>query len=89
MIMVHSDNKGLVLPPYVANTQFVIIPIYSKDNRTQITDKANEIADQLKKAGLRVEVDDSNKKPGYKFNEWVLKGTPVRIEFGPKDFEAK
>ena len=89
MIMVHSDNKGLVLPPYVASTQFVIIPIYSKDNRTQITDKANEIADQLKKAGLRVAVDDSNKKPGFKFNEWELKGTPVRIEFGSKDFEAE
>lgn len=47
------------------------------------------MADQLKKAGLRVEVDDSDKKPGFKFNAWELKGTPVRIEFGSKDFEAK
>ena len=69
MIMVHSDNQGLVLPPFVANTQFVIIPIFGKDDdEAKITGKAHELAGQRKKAGLRVAVDDTNKKPGYKFN---------------------
>ena len=83
MIMVHSDNKGLVLPPFVANTQFVIIPILGEGtDKAQMSDKVDEIAAQLKKAGLRVVVDDSNKTPGFKYSHWELKGTPVRLELG-------
>ena len=81
--MVHSDNKGLVLPPFVANTQFVVIPILGQGtDEAQMNKKADEIAVQLKKAGLRVFVDDSNKTPGYKYSHWELKGTPVRLELG-------
>ena len=86
MIMVHSDNMGLVLPPFVAHTQFVIIPIIDKNvDEAEMNGKAHELAAQLKKAGLRVFVDDSNKNPGYKYSHWELKGTPVRLELGKKD----
>ena len=92
--MIHSDNQGLILPPKVAQTQFVVIPIYSKDDDIEgIKAKGHELASELKEKGLRVAVDDTEgKTPGFKFNAWELKGTPVRIELGPKDFakgEAK
>ena len=85
VIMVHGDNEGLVLPPYVAPTQVIIIPIQSQKESVQVATKT--LFDQLKKAGFRVSVDDSNKSPGWKFSEYEMKGVPVRIEIGPRDLE--
>lgn len=86
IIMVHGDDNGLVLPPYVAPTQVVIIPI--QQNKAGVLDKANEIADTLKAKGIRVKIDDSDKSPGWKFSEQEMRGIPLRIEIGPKDIEA-
>ena len=87
MIMIHGDDKGLVLPPQVAPIQVVIIPIYySKDDRKIIVQKACEIKDSLSKTNTRVHLDDREQlTPGFKFNDWELKGIPIRIEIGPKD----
>ena len=87
MIMVHGDNKGLVLPPKVSPIQVVIIPIYySKEDRETMILEANKIKDSLASNNVRVELDDrDNLTPGFKFNDWELKGIPIRIEIGPKD----
>jgi len=88
MIMTHSDNNGLVLPPTVAPIQIVIVPIkYVKQQ--EITDSIILMAYKLKELlepQFRVHVDDSDRKPGWKFYHWEAKGIPVRIEIGPKDF---
>eukprot|EP01006_Ploeotia_vitrea_P053069 TRINITY_DN67753_c0_g1_i2.p1 TRINITY_DN67753_c0_g1~~TRINITY_DN67753_c0_g1_i2.p1 ORF type:complete len:565 (-),score=298.64 TRINITY_DN67753_c0_g1_i2:47-1603(-) len=92
MVMVHGDDKGLVVPPRVAPTQVVIVPIYFKDvgENKAADDKAYELADQLKAAGVRTEVDSRrNYNPGWKYAHWELKGVPLRIELGPKDFEKQ
>lgn len=86
IIMVHGDNNGLVLPPRIAPTQVVIVPI--QQQKPGVLEKVNEIADQLKAAGIRVTVDDSDKSPGWKFSEAEMRGIPLRIELGPKDIEA-
>lgn len=87
MIMVHSDNKGLVLPPRVAQIQVVIVPItYKDDDPTVIVGKAEEIYATLKKAGIRVYLDDRDGyNPGFKYNHWELRGVPIRLELGKKD----
>jgi prolyl-tRNA synthetase len=85
IIMIHGDDNGLVLPPRVAPTQVVIIPVQQK--KEGVLDKANEIADTLKKAGLRVSVDASDKSPGWKFSEAEMRGIPLRLEVGPRDIE--
>ncbi|HAV19370.1 MAG TPA: proline--tRNA ligase, partial [Erysipelotrichaceae bacterium] len=82
----HGDDNGLVLPPRVAPTQVVIVPIQSQ--KPGVLDKAYEVKAQLEKAGIRVSVDDSDKSPGFKFAEAEMKGIPVRIELGPRDIEA-
>src|SRR3989338_5097698 len=88
VVMTHSDDKGLVLPPKAAPTQIVIIPIYSNENKEKILEKAGEIRSKLK--NYEVELDDRDSySPGWKFNEWELKGVPLRIEIGPKDIEKK
>ncbi len=84
LIMVHSDNNGLVLPPNIAPTQAVVIPIMQ--NKEGVLDKAFELKENLSKT-IRVKVDDSDKSPGFKFSENEMKGIPVRIEIGPKDIE--
>ena len=84
--MTHGDNSGLVLPPRVAPVQVDIIPIMQK--KEGVLDKAYEVRDAIKAAGLRVKVDDSDKNPGWKFSEQEMRGIPVRIELGPKDIEA-
>ena len=86
IIMVHGDNRGLVLPPKVAPCQVMVIPIRQKD--AGVLDKAYEIKDQLIQKGMRVKVDDTDKSPGWKFSEQEMRGIPVRIEIGPKDIEA-
>ncbi len=85
VIMVHGDDRGLVLPPKVAPTQVVIIPIAA--HKPGVLEKADELFRQLKEAGIRVKVDDSDQSAGWKFNQWEMKGVPVRLEIGPKDIE--
>ncbi|NIP61858.1 MAG: proline--tRNA ligase [Nitrosopumilaceae archaeon] len=90
MIMVHGDNKGLVLPPKVSPIQVVIVPIfYSETDKEKVNAKSAEIQNQLKEKNMRVHVDDREEvTPGFKFNDWELKGVPLRIEIGPKDIES-
>lgn len=85
IIMVHGDDSGLKLPPLVAPTQVVIIPI--KQKAEGVLDKAYELRDELKKKGFRVKVDDTDKSPGFKFAETEMRGVPFRVEIGPKDIE--
>lgn len=84
VIMVHGDDSGLVLPPKVAPTQLVIIPI--QQHKEGVIEKANELKDRLSKR-VRVKVDDSDKMPGWKFSEHEMRGVPLRLEVGPKDME--
>ena len=83
--MVHGDNEGLKLPPHIAPTQVVVCPIMM--NKPGVLDKANELADRLKAAGIRVKVDDRDKTPGFKFADSEMRGIPVRLEIGPRDIE--
>jgi prolyl-tRNA synthetase len=84
--MTHSDEQGLVLPPALAPEQVVIVPIWQADSKEAVLEYAEGIADDLDAAGIRVELDDRDERnPGFKFNEWELKGVPVRIEIGPNE----
>ncbi len=89
LVMVHSDDDGLILPPRLAPLQVVIVPIYKgAEQKAPIDAKVNELVQQLKKAGVRVKYDDSeNARPGWKFAEYELKGVPVRIAIGSRDLE--
>lgn len=89
LIMTHSDDNGLVLPPRLAPIQVVIVPIYKKMEELEaISVKAREIVDKLKKRGISVKFDDNDKKkPGWKFAEYELKGVPVRLAIGPRDLQ--
>ena len=89
LIMAHSDDNGLVLPPKLAPYQVVIIPIYRQlDQLATISEKVDEIIDKLKAKGISVKYDNSdNRKPGWKFAEYELKGVPVRLAIGPRDLE--
>ncbi|MBR3832926.1 MAG: proline--tRNA ligase [Lachnospiraceae bacterium] len=84
VIMVHGDDSGLVLPPRVAPTQVMIVPIMQK--KEGVLEKAAELKEMLK--AYRVKVDDSDKNPGFKFAEQEMRGIPLRVEVGPKDIEA-
>ena len=84
VIMVHGDNSGLVLPPKIAPTQIVIIPIQQK--KEGVLEKASEIKEKL--AAFRVKVDDTDKTPRWKFSEQEMRGIPIRVEIGPKDIAA-
>lgn len=88
IIMVHGDDKGLVLPPRIAPIQVVIVPIHKDKDAQAVKEKAHEIAQELKSAGIRVHVDDRDEyTSGWKFNEWELKGVPLRINIGARDIE--
>ncbi len=91
MIMIHGDDQGLVLPPKIAPMQVVIVPIYKNDEgEEKVLPKVEEIRKILESKEIRVHVDDrSELSPGYKFNDWELKGVPIRIEIGPKDIEKQ
>jgi len=91
MIMLHGDDRGLIVPPNIAPIQVVIVPIYFKDrNKEGINEKVRKVTETLKTAGLRTRLDDREQyTPGWKFNEWELKGVPVRVEVGPRDVEGK
>lgn len=85
LIMVHSDDKGLVLPPKIASVQAIITTIGHSEDKDVVDTKANELAVMLKKMGIRAKVDVRDIRPGEKFYEWERKGVPIRIELGPKD----
>lgn len=88
VIMVHGDDRGLRIPPALAPTQVVVVPIV-RGGSTAAGDAARELAGQLRAAGLRVKLDDRDeKKPGFKFAEWEMRGVPIRIELGERDLEA-
>ena len=89
LIMTHGDDNGLVLPPNLAPIQVVIVPIYKSSSELELINKAvNRILEGLKEKGISVKYDDrENFKPGYKFNEYELKGIPIRLAVGPKDIE--
>jgi prolyl-tRNA synthetase len=86
LIMVHGDDAGLKLPPRVAPVQAVIVPITFEDTKEEVLAQARAVGDELREAGIRVKLDDRDEyKPGWKFNEWELRGVPLRLELGPKD----
>ena len=86
LIMTHGDQRGLVMPPVVAPVQAVIVPIAAK--KEGVLEACSALKERLQKAGVRVILDDTDNSPGWKFNEWEMKGVPVRIELGPRDLEA-
>jgi len=89
VVMAHGDDNGLVLPPKLAPTQVIIVPIFKGDEKQRVVGAAEEIAATLRRAGLRVKMDGREGiRPGFKFNEWELKGVPLRLELGPKDLDA-
>lgn len=89
LVMAHSDDEGLILPPKIAPIQVVIVPIYKGDEQKAAIDaKVNEIVSELKKVGVRVKYDDSDQaRPGWKFAEYELKGVPLRLALGARDLE--
>ena len=87
IIMVHGDDNGLVLPPFVAPIQVAIIPIQRQ--KPGVLEECKRIYEELDKLNIRVKLDDSDKSPGWKFSEYEMKGVPLRIEVGPRDLENK
>ena len=86
LIMTHGDNNGLVVPPRVAPTQAVVVPVAA--HKEGVVDAARALTARLKAAGVRVKIDDGDQSPGWKFAQYEMKGIPLRIELGPKDIEA-
>ncbi|GGJ90645.1 proline--tRNA ligase 2 [Lentibacillus kapialis] len=84
LIMVHGDNRGLIIPPRIAPTQAMIVPV--AQHKEGVLDKAYDLRDRLQNL-VWIDIDGSDKKPGWKFNEYEMKGIPIRIELGPKDIE--
>ena len=89
IIMTHGDDQGLVLPPRLAPIQAVIVPIYKNDaEKSKVMEVADRVFTELKAAGIRLKMDDrENVSSGFKFNDWEMRGVPVRVEIGPKDVE--
>jgi prolyl-tRNA synthetase len=89
IIMVHGDDQGLVLPPRVAPIQVVMIPIYRSDTeKTGVMEAAHRLMAEFRASGIRARMDDREEvTPGFKFNDWEMRGVPVRVEIGPKDLE--
>jgi prolyl-tRNA synthetase len=85
LIMAHGDKRGLILPPVVAPTQVVIVPIAAK--KAGVLEACQKLKAQLEATNVRVVLDDSDNSPGWKFNEWEMKGVPLRLELGPRDLE--
>jgi prolyl-tRNA synthetase len=89
VVMAHGDDRGLRLPPRVAPHQVVVVPIFREDDRAAVLEAAAGVAGELRGAGIRVRVDDrEDYRPGFKFNEWELKGVPLRLEIGARDLAA-
>ncbi len=90
-ILSHGDDRGLVLPPKIAPTQVVIIPIFYKEaDQKYISEEVRHLSSQLEQIGIRTLIDDrAHYTPGWKYHEWEMKGVPLRVEIGPKDIQAK
>ena len=88
IIMTHGDESGLILPPRVAPIQAVIVPIFRGEEGARVIEAARDLEARIRAAGVRVEVDVREEKPGFKFNDWELRGVPLRLELGPRDLEA-
>ncbi len=90
MLMMHGDDGGLILPPRVAPIQVIVIPIpaRSEEDSQRVSDAVKRLLSELTTAGVRAEADWTDKRPGWKFNEWELKGVPVRLEVGPRDLQT-
>ena len=89
IVMTHGDDSGLRLPPSVAPQQVVIVPIFRDEDRAEVLQAAAAVGDDLRSAGFRVRVDERDYRPGFKFNEWELKGAPLRVEIGARDIAAE
>lgn len=88
IVGMHGDEQGLIIPPYIAPIQIVIVPIYKSEQKEEVLQAANKIKDKLIKAKLKVELDDrEGYTPGWKFNEWEVRGVPIRMEIGPRDIK--
>lgn len=87
LIMIHGDDQGLVLPPTIAPRQVVFIPVGPWQKNPAIMEKIQALKAELKALGIRTWVDDSDNRPGFKFNEWEARGVPLRVEIGPRDLE--
>ena len=88
IVMAHGDEKGLRLPPRLAPIQVVIVPIYKTDDeRTSVLEAADRLKKALAAAEIRVKMDDRDETPGFKFNDWEMRGVPVRLEIGPRDVQ--
>lgn len=88
IIMAHGDDRGLVLPPKLAPVQVVVVPITRGDTAPEVLAAAGELATTLRGSGIRVRIDDRDHSPGWKFNEWEMRGVPIRLELGPRDLAA-
>ena len=90
VVMAHSDDKGLVLPPTLAQIQVVFVPIYRTDEEKEsVLNTTSSLSERLHQKGIRTHIDDRDQyKPGFKFNDWELKGVPLRVEIGPRDVAA-
>jgi len=88
MLGIHGDDKGIVMPPRVAPIQVVIVPIIFDDSKDRVLKKCEDIKKELEKHSIRAMIDDSDYRPGWKFNKWEMKGVPLRIELGPKDLDS-
>jgi prolyl-tRNA synthetase len=91
LLMMHGDDGGLIMPPRVAPTQVIVVPIPARTDaeQTRVAEAVGELLKNLAAAGLRAEADWTDKRPGWKFNEWELKGVPLRIEVGPRDLQQE
>jgi len=88
IIMVHGDDKGLILPPKISPTQVIIVPIYKDESKTVVKHKAYELEQKLKDSQIRVQTDDRDEyTSGWKFNDWEMKGVPLRVNIGPRDLQ--
>jgi len=85
VIMVHGDERGLKIPPKIAPVQVIVVPIAA--HKEGVTEKARELLAELIASGIRAEIDERDQSPGWKFNEWEMKGVPIRMEIGPRDIE--
>jgi prolyl-tRNA synthetase len=88
LVMVHGDDKGLALPPKLAPTQVIMIPIGPPKLREKVMERFEPLRESLANAGIRVRADLREETPGWKFNEWEMRGVPIRLELGPRDVEA-
>ncbi|MCK4717525.1 MAG: proline--tRNA ligase [Thermoplasmata archaeon] len=88
VVGIHGDEKGIIFPPSIAPIQAVIVPILSKGNQEHVMEEARKLEEELKAEGIRVHLDDRDFRPGYKYNDWELRGVPLRLEIGMRDIEG-